>query len=86
MLPSSPWSRRSGEVVSSELDERPPLACCGAPDYGGSHWHCARCNALTGMYDGHYKDGEFGNDRKWHAYAERHMCCPGNCEKPEAHR
>jgi len=26
--------------------------CC-AEDFGGSHYHCGNCNAVTGMY-GHY--------------------------------
>lgn len=57
--------------------------CC-PEDWGGSHYHCAGCNGVTGMY-GHYRGGYFRYG-KWVKFAEAHMCCPDRCEKPEAHR
>jgi hypothetical protein len=56
--------------------------CCDQ-DHGGSHYHCGRCNGVTGMY-GHHRGGEY-RDGKWRRI-EPHFCCPNNCENPEAHR
>lgn len=57
------------EFASCECEWRPDLRdrlgrepCC-SQDYGGSHYHCARCGAVTGMY-GHYTTGVMF-DGKW---------------------
>lgn len=71
------------EIAVSVLrpDGREP--CCPL-DFGGSHYHCARCDCVTGMY-GHYRGGEW-LDGKFRKFAKPHMCCPGDCASPEAHR
>ena len=43
----------------------------------GSHYHCARCWASTGML-GHYVSIH-RRDGKWLKVAG-HFCCPDNCE------
>lgn len=55
--------------------------CCEL-DFGGSHYRCGRCNAVTGMY-GHYRGGEY-RDGRWRSMPS-HFCCPNDCENPEAH-
>ena len=69
----------------SEIDWEAHLGrprCCDQ-DFGGSHYHCARCGAVTGMY-GHWEGGRFDGDR--FVTFEAHMCCPDDCAMPEAHR
>lgn len=66
------------------MSEWPKRECCDETDFGGSHYHCAHCNGVTGMY-GHMSGGAF-RDGKFRKHAERHFCCPGDCQNPEAHR
>ena len=56
--------------------------CCDR-DSGGSHYHCSRCNEVTGMY-GHYRGGKWTADG-FQPFAESHFCCPDACESPSAH-
>ena len=46
------------------------------------HYHCARCSGITGMY-GHYRGVEWLNGKA--RAIDGHMCCPDNCEQPDAH-
>lgn len=55
--------------------------CC-AEDFGGSHYHCGGCGAVTGQL-GHYKAVEWVNGRR--RTMEGHQCCPNACTLPQAH-
>ena len=46
--------------------------CCDQ-DYGGSHYHCAKCEAVTGMF-GHYTNGA-RIDGRWVKFGEGVFTC-----------
>lgn len=49
--------------------------CC-PEDWGGSHYHCARCSRVSGMYgcyrSVHWNDPTYGKTHK----TPGHFCCP----------
>ncbi len=51
---------RSWEKEREKLIGRKPHC---DQDYGGSHYHCAKCNGVSSMM-GHYTTG-FRNDGRW---------------------
>ena len=59
------------------MDEREKFIgrkpCC-EQDFGGSHYHCGRCNGVTGMMGHSTVFCKVTGERTLH-----HQCCPGNC-------